>query len=213
MRKSSVSTLIVLAAAVSVVSSATPALADDTWSVTGGGPITGSLKPGTNAVLRNTTTGQNITCSVATSDGSVSDGTGLSGTGIGSITAATFGTSSSKCNGPLFSKFTTTLKPGTTWSLNAVSYSGSVTTGTITGVDTLVTGSSFLGACNMEVSGEVDSVTYDNSTGELAISPDAVPNLTVSNLSGSGCGFIQNGDKSTMNATFVLSSTPQITSP
>ena len=202
---------LIVAAVITALGS--PAFADTTWSVSNGGDVTGTLKSGTSAVLRDVTTSQNITCTVASSSGSVPTGTGLPGSGLGSITAASFGTPASKCSGPFFSTFTVALKPGTTWSVNAGSYSGGVTTGTITGVDSLVTGSSFLGACNMEVTGEVDSVTYNNSTGELTISPDATPQLKVSNLSGTGCGFIQNGDKSTMSATFVLSPAVQITSP
>ncbi len=196
-----------------ITSLASPAFADTTWSVSNGDAVTGSLKAGTSTVLRDVNTSQDITCSVATSSGSVPNGTGLSGSGLGSITGATFGTSAKKCSGPFFSSFTVALKPGTAWSVNADSYSGGVTTGTITGVDSLVTGASFLGTCNMEVTGEVDSVTYNNATGELTISPDSTPQLTVSNLSGTGCGFIQNGDKSTMSATFVLSPNVQITSP
>lgn len=213
MRKYSASAIVVATAAVSALALAPPAFAD-TWSVTGGGTIAASLASGTNAVLRDVSTGQNINCSVATSGGEVPDGTGLPGTGIGSITSATFGTSSSKCSGPFFSTFTSVLKPGSTWQLNAVSYANGVTTGTITGVDTLVTGSSIFGSCNSEVTGEVDSVTYDNATGQLKIAADSVPNLTISNVTGSGCaGLIRNNDKATLAATFVVSPAVQITSP
>ncbi|MGI8332616.1 hypothetical protein ACRYCC_21910 [Actinomadura scrupuli] len=213
MRKYSASVFVVAAATAGSLAVASPAFAD-TWSVSGGGTISGSLKPGVNAVLRDTTTGQNITCGVASAGGTIADGTGLSGTGIAGITSATFGTSSNKCSGPFFSSFTSALKPGTTWSLNAVSYSGGVTSGTITGIDALVTGSSLFGSCNAEVTGEVDSVTYDNATGELKIAVDATPSLTIGNVSGSGCaGLIRNGDKATLAATFVVTPTVQITSP
>src|SRR3954464_863327 len=99
MRKSSASALVATAAAASAFAIATPAFAA-TWTVTSGGTISGTLKSGTNAVLKDTTTNQSITCTVASAGGSVPNGTGLSGTGIGSITSATFGTSSTKCSGP-----------------------------------------------------------------------------------------------------------------
>lgn len=213
MRKSSASALVATAAAASAFAIATPAFAA-TWTVTSGGTISGTLKSGTNAVLKDTTTNQSITCTVASAGGSVPNGVGLPGTAIGSITSATFGTSSTKCSGPFFSSFTSALKAGSNWKLNAVSYSGGVTHGTITGVDALVTGSSILGSCNAEVTGEVDSVTYTNSTGVLAIAADATPKLALSNVSGSGCaGLLKNGDKATLTAQFVVTPKVQITSP
>jgi hypothetical protein len=213
MRKSSASALVVAAAAVSGLTLVPSAFAA-TWSVTSGGTFTAALKSGTSVTLTDTTTSQSITCSVASAGGSVPNGTGLSGTGIGSITSATFGTSSNKCSGPFFSTFTSALKSGTTWHLNAVSYAAGVTTGTITGIDALLTGSSVFGSCSAEVTGEADKVTYTNSTGQLQISADPTPKLTLSNVTGAGCaGLINNTDKATIAATFIVTPKAQITSP
>lgn len=215
MRKSSASALVVAAAAATTLVISSPAFAA-TWTVSNGGTIKGSLSSGTSAVLTDTTTKQNVTCTAATAGGSIANGTGKAGAGIGSITSATFGTSSSKCSGPLFSSFTSVIKPGSTWKLNAVSYNATtgVTSGTITGVDALVTGSSILGTCDSEVTGAVNTVTYTNSTGVLKVATDTTPGLTLSNVTGSGCaGLINNGDKATLSASFVISPKVKITSP
>jgi hypothetical protein len=213
MRKSSASALVLAAAAATTLAVTTPAFAA-TWTVSSGGTITGTLS-GT-ATLRDTTTGQNVTCTVATASGSIPNGTGLAGAGIGKITASTFGTSATKCSGPLGSSFTAVLTPGTTWKINAVSYNATtgVTSGTITGVSATVTGSSLFGACDSVVTGSANTATYTNSTHVLKVAADATPALTISSVTGSGCvGLINNNDKATLAASFTISPSVKITSP
>jgi hypothetical protein len=202
------------AAATAIGLSSTPAFAA-TWTVSGGGGFTGSLSGA--AVMTDVSKSIAVSCPNGTAGGSAANGTGLPGTGIGSITSATFGTSSSKCTGPLGSSFTAALKAGSVWSINAVSYDAGtgITSGTVTGVDATMTGSSLLGSCNAEVSGSAQHVTYNNGTHQIAISDDSPPQLTVSNVSGSGCaGLIANGDQATLHATFTVNpATLTITSP
>ena len=105
-----------------------------TWTVKPGGAIT--AKAG-KTTLTDKSTDSVLTCTSSSGKGTVKKGSGLSGTGIGSITALSF----SNCTGPLGLTFTvhTTHFP---WHLNAKTFSGGVTTGTITGIHATLSGPS-----------------------------------------------------------------------
>lgn len=178
-----------------------------TWTVSPGGAIAGALNTGTTAVLQDTTAGVPVTCKVSSAKGSVKAGKGQSGTGIGSITSATWGSTSSKCAGPLGSTFTATGSASTTkpWKLNAVSYKptvdGGQTVGTLTaagtGVGATLHGSALGVACTTVVGGTTAAparanALYDNTSGVLAIT--GTVNLKV--LS-SNCPLVKAGDKVT----------------
>jgi hypothetical protein len=206
------------AAAAAVALTASQAMAA-TWTVTGGGTVHSSLSKGTTLSISVKTTSLGtitLTCKASTLSGTVPNGKGLSGTGIGHITGATFGSSSSKCTGPLGSTGTGTITKGTKWALNAVSYSSGVTTGTITSVSATVSFQDPLGSCTAVAAGTVKG-TYTNSTGILKLTSGA---LTVKSSSGSGCGGSLNGDSASLstgtggyNVLNAAGGHPKITSP
>ena len=133
-----------------------------TWTVTGGPNFTATASAGTTFTLTDTTHSASFTCTVGTAAGSVTDQ--VSGPNpFGTVTASTFGSSTHKCSGPLGSTGTDTQKSGTTSKINGISFAGGVTTGTITGVDHVITISSILGTCTAEVTGTA-GVTYNNAT-------------------------------------------------
>jgi hypothetical protein len=176
-----------------------------TWTVKPGGAIT--AKAGTTT-LKDTNTGSVLTCASSSGKGTVKSGSGLSGTGIGSITALSFST----CKGPLGLTFTvkTTHFP---WHLNAVSFSGGVTTGTITGIHATLTGPS----CSAVVDGTGATANngkvtakYSNSTGKLATT--GAGNLHIYNVSGCA-GLINSGDGSSFMGSYTISPKQTITSP
>jgi hypothetical protein len=206
MWKRSGSVLLATAAAAATIGlGASQALAA-TWTVKPGGAITGSA--GTTT-LKDTSTGNTLTCKSSKATGTVKSGSGLSGTGIGSIKSATFTT----CTGPLGLTFTvkTSHLP---WKLNAVSYSSGVTHGTITGIHATLTGPS----CSAQVDGTGATAnngkvsgTYTNSTHKLKILTTG-GNLHVYNVSGCA-GLINSGDSTTFTATYAITPGQTITSP
>jgi hypothetical protein len=157
------------------------------WSVSPGGSIKGVLNSGTTTILKDTTSGNSVTCKVSTAVGSLKSGSGLSGSGIGKITSISWGTSTTKCTGPFSSAWTATGTATSTdpWMLNATGYASSVdggqTSGTITehdatgdiGVGATLHGTVLGAACTAVVGGTTSapasaSVLYDNTSGLLA---------------------------------------------
>jgi len=176
-----------------------------TWTVKPGGAIT--AKAGVTT-LKDTKTGSVLTCQSSSGKGTVKSGKGLSGTGIGSISALSFNI----CTGPLGLTFTvhTTHFP---WHLNAVSFSGGVTTGTITGIHATLSGPS----CSAVVDGTGATANngkvtakYSNSTGKLTTT--GAGNLHIYNVSGCA-GLIGNGDGSSFKGSYTITPKQTITSP
>lgn len=205
----------VLAAALSI---AMPAYAA-TWTVSGGTSWTAALSSGTTATLTDTTSSTSFQCTVSTAAGTIKNGTGLSGTALGSITSSTFGNSTHKCTGPLGSTGTAAQKAGTTENVDAISYSGGVTTGDVSNIDVILSISDLLGSCTAEVTGTANA-TYTN-TGTLLSFTNA-GTLTVKSATGTGCaGVIKAGDHAsystgTAGHGYVVSDSPgplKITSP
>lgn len=194
------------ALAASLVLAISPASAAGTWTVTGGGAFTGTS---TNTVLKDTVTGTTLTCKTSTATGTAANTTGASGTGIASIAGVTWTT----CSGPLGITFTVTAD-NTPWALNAVSYSGGVTTGTLTGVEAHISGlgctATFAGA-SATTPATLD-VTYTNSTHDLKVL--GTGNLHAYNVSGTCLGLINSGDATTYTGDYFVSPTTlAITSP
>jgi hypothetical protein len=199
------------AAAAAITLGASAAVAATTWSVSPAGNFTGKLNSGTTTLLKDTTSGTTLTCTVSTSKGKVPKaGHGLSGKGIATITSTTWGTSATPCTGPAGSTFTAK-GTNTPWKLNAVSYKASVdkgqTTGTITasgtGVGGKITGTVLGSACSATFGGTSSKPAmahglYDNGSHTLAIT--SVSNLKVT---ASTCPTVNVGD----GATFVTSPT------
>ncbi len=193
MRKQLMRTLLVAGTAAAAVTLAVPAaMAAGTWTVTGGPNFTSSASTGTTFTLSDTTSGLSFTCTVGTGAGTVTDQTSNANTAIGHITSSGFGSSTKKCNGPLSSTGTDTQKAGTTSVLNAGTFSGGVTTGTITAVDHVLTISSFLGTCTAEVKGTAGA-KYTNSSHLLQFITTG-DSLKVTSVSGACSGIISVND-------------------
>ena len=189
--------LSMLAAVVVTVGASTlgaPPAAAATWTVSPGGPFTGTAG---SVVFTDVVTGIRLQCTASTVSGQLSSGTGLSGTGLFS---ATFGFSG--CGGPL--GLTISITPCAIPIFNAESYSNGVTTGTVTNICLRFSSPS----CAFTVAGSA-SWTYTNSTGVLRIFG---PGTLISSVS--GCfGLVRNGDTMSIDAIFVLRPPPVITSP
>ncbi len=189
MRKQLAKTLLVAGTAVAALGLAVPAaMAAGTWTVTGGASFTSAQSTGTTFTLSDSTSGLSFTCTVGTGTGSVNVQSGGPSV-LGQITGSTFGSSAHKCNGPLGSTGTDTQKAGTTSTLNGVSWAAGVTTGTITGVDHILTISSILGTCTAEVKGTAGA-KYTNATKLLQFTT-AGDSLAVTSTSGSCAGIIK----------------------
>ncbi|MFD8822250.1 hypothetical protein ACFV1C_07815 [Streptomyces sp. NPDC059605] len=201
----------VAAAALGLAATSASATALAGWTVsnpTAGGGFTAALKAGTSATLVDTTTGQQVDCSVSPASGTAPSGTYASGAGLAKITGVTWGSAASPCPGPLGSSFTASLAPGAVISINASSYSGGISSGTLSGVKVNLVGDTILGTCNAVISGTVSNVTYNNATGELAINTGT--GLKVD--SATNCaGLLNAGDSATFKATYKVANPISIT--
>ena len=99
------------------------------------------------------------------------------------------------------------------WHLNAKTFSGGVTTGSITGIHATLSGPS----CSAVVDGTsatanngMVTAKYSNSTGKLTTT--GAGNLHVYNVSGCA-GLINSGDGSSFNGSYAISPKQTITSP
>ena len=194
------------ASAVAIGASAGVALAVAiTFTISPGGAIT--AKAG-KTTLTDKNTGSVLTCASSSSSGTLKKGSGIAGTNIGSISALSFAT----CTGPLGLTFTvkTAHFP---WHLNAKTFSGGVTTGSITGIHATLSGPS----CSAVVDGTsatanngMVTAKYSNSTGKLTTT--GAGNLHVYNVSGCA-GLINNGDASSFKGSYAISPKQTITSP
>jgi hypothetical protein len=203
----------VTAAALGFAATSASATALAGWTVVNpnaNGTFTAALKSGTVATLVDTNTSQQVDCSTGTASGTAPSGTYTSGAGLAKITAAAWGSTASPCPGPLGSNFTAVLAPGAVISINANTYSGGVTSGTLSGVKVNLTGDTILGTCKAVISGNVSNVTYTNSTGELNINTGS--GLKVD--SADNCaGLLNAGDSATFKATYKVAAPLTITSP
>jgi hypothetical protein len=192
-------TFIVAGTVSAALSLAIPAaMAAGTWTVKGGTNFSSTASSGTKFTLTDKTASVSFTCTVGTGSGTVTDETHGTKTAIGSIKASTFGSSTKKCSGPLSSTGTDTQKSGTTSTLNVASYSNGVTTGTVTGVDHILTAHSPFGTCTAEVKGTA-GVTYTNSSHLLKFTTTG-DNLKITSTSGSCAGIIKTNDVVTFNS-------------
>jgi hypothetical protein len=171
-------------AGIAALAAASPAYAA-TYHVTNGGT---ALSFKGSATLTDTATGAKLNCpsSALTIDAPPGSGNGAP---LGTITAVSF----SSCTGPLNESFTVTAS-GLPWPLDASSYSGGVTSGTVR------LGLSLSGPlCTAAVSGTEDW-TYTNSDHTLVIGAGATPPTVTS---ASCLGTINAGDPASFAATYV----------
>jgi len=196
MRKQLARTLLAAGTVTAVLSLTVPAaMAAGTWTVTGGPNFTSAASSGTTFTLNDTTKNLSFSCTVGTGTGKVTDQSMSTNTAIGSITASTFGSSSHKCSGAFGSTGTSSQKASTTMTLNAGSFSGGVTTGTVTNVDHILSVSSILGNCTAEVKGTA-GVTYTNSSSLLKFTT-AGDSLKITSTT---CSFLGVNDVVTFNS-------------
>jgi hypothetical protein len=201
-RKIVSSSLVAGAVTVGAIALSAPSAFAATWT-SSGGSFTGTS---TSIAFKDVTTNQPFNCTSSTVPGSSTAGTGLSGTNIATLSGGTF----SGCTGNLGSTGTASLSTG---HLNAVSYSGGVTSGTITGLAATLSIHDLLGTCTAAVSGEVDNVKYNNN-GTLTVAVDSAPKLKITSATGSGCaGLIKAGDLTTFAGSYHVTPAIQITSP
>ncbi|WP_406457197.1 hypothetical protein OG782_32670 [Streptomyces sp. NBC_00876] len=172
------------------------------------GSFTASLKAGTTADLLDTATNQSVTCYSATASGLATNGT-HTGPPLATITSATFGDPvSDPCDGPLGSSFSAVST--STINLNAASYSGGITSGSLSNVNVTITGDTLFGVCTAKISGTASNAAYNNATGELSITNGA--GLTISNVSNCA-SLMNNGDAATFSAVYKLAKPITVTSP
>jgi hypothetical protein len=183
-----------------------PASAAGSWTVTGGGPFTADS---TNTLLTDNGTGTTLTCTDSTAAGTAANASGVDGDGIASISGVQW----TSCSGPLNITFDVTADH-TPWALNAVSYSGGVTTGTLSGVEAHISGltctASFAGS-DASTPATLD-VSYDNATHDLKVL--GTGDLHAYNV-GAGClGLIGTGDSVSYTGDYIVSpASLQITEP
>ena len=205
MRKRMSRSLAISAAAL-VAFGAPAAFAASSYNVTAGsapaGTVVGYTATTTGAspqvTWKDTTAGTTWNCVSASAPGTIKAGTLLSGTGIGTVNGA--GTVWNTCTGPF--GLTLTFTGSGTWGLNATGDTvGGVTPVRISGVNVHVAGS-----CNYDYTGSIDG-TYTNgpSNGTLIL-PGTSSGLTISNVSGSSCSFINiaNGHAASYKATYQV---------
>lgn len=197
-----------VAAAIGFASS--PATAAGGWTISGSTNAGGAFSAvATKPVLKDINTGTTLTCASSTATGTAVNGTYASGTNIVPINTVTF----ASCTGPAGISFSVS-SLGLPWHLNAVSYSGGVTTGTLTGVRAKLTG-----LCNATfadpsgvANGATLSANYNNATHTLTVTPTAA--LKAYSVSGICVGLINNNDLASFSAAYVVTpNTLKITSP
>jgi hypothetical protein len=202
----------VTAAALAVSTATAMATTATTWTIKPGGAVTGTA--GTTT-LKDTKTGTVLKCTSSATKATLKKGSGQTNP-LGKITSVTFKGPgpNGECTGPggLFFKATTSASTTHPWNLNASSFSGGVTHGSITGIKASLSGN----GCTATVAGTSATTTgkvtgtYTNSTHILKVSGG---NLHIWNVS-SGClGLINSGDPSSFVGSYKISPAQTITSP
>jgi hypothetical protein len=170
---------------------ATVSSATVSGSTGSGGAFTATA---TSPTLTDSKTKVKLTCASATASGTAVNGTYTAGApnAIKVASLTTLGWTQCTISGIPF----TVKANATPWALNATgATAGSVTPGSITGVNASLTG-----ACNATVTGTVTG-SYTNSTHTLSINAGT---LVVSAVSGLCLGLINNGDAVVYNANYVV---------
>ncbi|MFE7615891.1 hypothetical protein [Streptomyces sp. NPDC057496] len=205
------------AAALALSATSASAVSAGPWTVgnpNADGSFSGSLKAGTAARILDVRTAQEMDCYGPETrvEGSMPSGTHSDGEELAGITAFSWGTPDAPCHGPLGMTITAG-QLGAGMEFSAESHAGGVTTGRLTGVAVAFAAETLFGRCTMTISGSLDHVTYDNSTGELSITDGA--GLVMSDVSedGSCMGLLDNGHQVEYSATYVLDEPLTVTSP
>jgi hypothetical protein len=199
------------AAALALGIGTTAAVAATTWTIKPGGSYTATS--GTTT-LTDTATGTVLTCTSSAAAGTLKSGSGKTNP-IGTVTSSTFKGCSGLGGVVTFSvKTSASTKP---WHVNATGFSSGVTTGNISGIHAVLTGTN--NTCKATVDGTGASafngkvkITHSNSApAKLKVTKGI--NLHVYNVS-SGCmGLIKSGDSVSFKTTYTLNKGQIITSP
>ncbi|MFB7557534.1 hypothetical protein [Streptomyces brevispora] len=202
----------VAAAALGLTVTSASATAQATFTIVNpnaNGSFTASLKSGTTADLLDTVTNQSVTCYSATATGTATNGVHANGTNLVQIATATFGNAvSDPCDGPLGSSFSAVSTSAI--NLNATSYAGGITSGSLSNVHVTLTGDTLFGVCTAKISGTASNAKYNNATGELSITNGA--GLTVSGVSNCA-SLMNNGDAAKFSAVYKVAKPLTVTSP
>jgi hypothetical protein len=195
-----------LAVQQSTASTSAAMAAASTWTVTPGGPITGTAA---SLVASDTTTGASLTCQDEQTNGTSKSGVDLDGVGIMYVLSQI----PLQCEAPTGLAFSLTAQ-NFPWSMNAVSYNPAtgVSNMTINGVQATTTGpncSAQVGGASPGTGGTVDA-TFSNSTHQLTLL--STGNLHLWNVSGCG-GALKSGDSSALTGTWSFATQQTMTSP
>jgi len=188
-----------VALASAVVMAGNASAAPATWTVTPGGPFTGTA----GETILTTESGIELFCESSTATGEAASGTVENPL----ATLPEGGVTFSDCQGPFGLTFE--VAHIGTWELNGVSYDGSdVTTGTLDNITAQISGP----ACEATVTGSVNG-TYTNSTATLSILPEQT--LTVSSVDpANDClGLITQGEAAGFSGDYSISPALTVTSP
>lgn len=191
MHRTSARILVGAAAAASAIGLAVNPASAATWTVSPANTAITATQSG-NTVMSSGSA--KITCTGGSIKGTTGSGAN------GQLATISSGSESGCTDNVLGSSWTITLSGGT---LNGSSYSNGVTTGTISGLTAKASSS----VCSFTASGTANA-TYTNSTGTLSITGGS---LTLSNVSGWGCGLggISNGSTGSVTGSYKVS--PNVT--
>jgi hypothetical protein len=202
-----------VAAVMAIGLGATTALATatTTWTVKPGGSYTATS--GTTT-LTDETTGSVLSCTSSAAAGTLKSGSSLTNP-LGTVTSSSF----TGCTGPAGTTFSVKTSASSTkpWKVNATRYSSGVTTGNISGVHAVLTGTN--NTCKATVDGTGATafngkvaIRHSNSTArKLAITKGI--NLHLYNVSTGCLGLINTNDAVTFKAVYTLNKAQTITSP
>jgi hypothetical protein len=179
---------------------------------------TWTVKPGGNfsfagtAQVKDATTPPNVVanCTKVSLSGTLKKGSGNSGTGIGTITKASF----KSCK--IATIAVTVAVKGLPWKENAVSFNKTtgVTTGTISGIELIATGTGCKATLDGTAAGKhngVTAMTYTNSTGKIAL---VATGGNLHSYAVNGCfGLIMNNDVQQASGSGTVTPKQTITSP
>ncbi|MFB4317863.1 hypothetical protein [Actinomadura sp. 21ATH] len=177
---------------------ATPAMADAPWAITGANADGSAAAESTNTSLRVVRNNAVLTCEVVAAEANIENVTGHNGNAIAQITGSEW----TSCTGPLNLSFN--VVQNGTWNLNAdqTTSDPNVNNGSITNVSATISGP----GCTATFTGGVNG-HYTNGDGILTLDPsDPDPRnttLTASNVT--GClGIIVNGDTGEFSGDFFV---------
>lgn len=180
--------------------------ASGTWNITNGGAgYTGAVSGvNNNSAATLTANGTTLTCpeKTATASGSVPASTVTTTPAtLGSISAASFGTTAKPCTLGGLVNFTAALNKPV--SLVGSTYKSGVTTGKLAGtISATLTGVDGT-PCSATITGTSIPATYTNATHTLTVNPGNVSTLAITHVSAGRCDdLLASGEKAAFHANY-----------